>query len=138
MAMNRTIKEAITRKFPVIDTEDNLLTAAGLMKKENVAVLAVKVGEELIGLLTVKDMLYSLSNDEELAETRVADAMTPCEFNTTEETRNPCIQLDEDEDILSAVKLMYDAGVNHLLVTGTGGQAVGIVSGLEIIKILAL
>ncbi|HKJ64442.1 MAG TPA: CBS domain-containing protein [Desulfopila sp.] len=137
MAMKRTIKEAITRKFPVIDTEDNLLAAAGLMKKENVSVLAVKVREELIGLLTVKDILYSLSNDEELAATRVADAMTPCEFNTTEETRNPCIQLDEDEDVQSAVKLMYDAGVNHLLVTGAGGQTVGIVSGLQIIKLLA-
>jgi len=49
----------------------------------------------------------------------------------------PCVQLDEDEDAISAIKVMYEAGVNHLLVSGSQGEPVGMVSSLEIIELLA-
>lgn len=63
--------------------------------------------------------------------------MTKCEFISRKPTRNPCVQLDEDEEILSAIKVMYEAGINHLLVSGSKGEPVGMVSSLEMIKLLA-
>lgn len=137
MAETKTIRQAIKRKFPTIDIDDTLETALRLMAQSNVSVLAVKVGEELIGIVTVSDVMYSLANEDDLKETKISSFMTKCEFNIEHETRNPCIQLDEDQDALSAVKVMYESGVNHLLVSGTAGKAVGIVSSLEIVKLLA-
>ncbi len=137
MTNKKSIKEAIKRKFPTIEIDDSIGKALSLMKEANVSVLAVKIGEELIGLVTISDVMYSLANEDDLENTLISSVMTKCEFNTSEETRNPCIQLDEDEDALSAIKVMHEAGVNHLLVSGRGGKAVGIVSSLEIIKLFA-
>lgn len=137
MKRRRTIREAINRKFPMINIDDNLENALSLMKSSNVSVLAVKLEKELAGLVTISDVMYSLAQEFNLEKTRISDIMTKCEFNTTKETRNPCVQLDEDEDALAAIKVMYESGVNHLLVSGTDGSAVGIVSSLDIIKLLA-
>jgi predicted transcriptional regulator len=43
--------------------------------------------------------------------------------------------LDENEEAVSAIKVMYDTGVNHLVVSGTNGEIVGIVSSLELVKL---
>jgi len=137
MTNKKAIKQAIKRKFPTINPEDSLMTALNKMAESNVSVLAVKIGEEFIGLVTVSDVMFSLSNGDDLKETKISSFMTKCEFRVSGETRNPCIQLDEDENALSAIKMMYKAGVNHLLVTGVNGKAVGIVSSLEIVKLFS-
>jgi predicted transcriptional regulator len=137
MTERKTIKNAIKRKFPVININDTLETALKMMSQANVSVLAVKIEKELIGIVSISDVMYSLANGDDLQETTISSFMTKCEFNTGKETRNPCIQLDEDEDALSAIRVMYEAGVNHLLVSGANGEAVGIVSSLEIVKLLA-
>lgn len=131
----KTIKMAIKRKFPMIDYNETLDLAIKKMTAHNVSVLAVKVQEELVGLVTNSDVMYSLAEGHSLSDTKISEFMTTCEFNTSRETRNPCIQLDEDENALSAIKLMYEAGVNHLLVSGSAGRAVGIVSSLDIIRL---
>lgn len=132
-----TIKQAIKRKFPTIGNEDILETAIQMMTEANVSVLAVKVGEELIGLVTIADVMHSLSRGDDFQKTKISSFMTKCEFDTSQETRNPCLQLDENEGALSAIKVMYDTGVNHLLVSGEEGKAVGIVSSLDIIKLFS-
>jgi CBS domain-containing protein len=132
-----TIKQAIKREFPIVNAEDSLDAAVKKMTESNVSVLAVKVGEELIGLVTISDIMYSLSNGDDFQETKISTFMTKCEFNTSHETRNPCLQLDENEEAISAVKVMYETGVNHLLVSGVDGKAVGIVSSLDIVKLFS-
>jgi predicted transcriptional regulator len=130
------VKQAIKRKFPVIDIDDSLQTAINIMTKSNVSVLAVKVKEELIGILSVSDVMFGISNDDDLEETNISSFMTKCEFNTDNSTKNSCVQLDEDEDTISAIKVMHEAGVNHLLVSGEKSKPLGIVSSLELVKLL--
>lgn len=137
MTQRKSISQAIKREFPTVTPEDSLETAINKMTKNNVSVLAVTAGEEFIGLVTVSDVIFSLSRGDAPEKTMISSFMTNCEFSVSGTTRNPCIQLDEDEDALSAIKIMNKAGVNHLLVTGVGGKAVGIVSSLEIVKLFA-
>jgi CBS domain-containing protein len=138
MKTGKTIRAAIKRKFPTIAVEDNLRKALQLMAESNVSVLAVKTGDELVGLVTISDVMYSLAHEDDLEKTSITSFMTRCEFDISKNTRNPCIQLDEDEDALAAIKVMYESGVNHLLVSGADGNPTGIVSSLEIVKLLAV
>jgi predicted transcriptional regulator len=62
--------------------------------------------------------------------------MTKCELISSEGTKNACAQLDEEQDVLSALKVMHQAGVNHLLVSRGESKPVGVVSALEIIRLL--
>ena len=137
MAQRKTIKEAIKRVFPTVNPDDSLASAINKMTHNNVSVLAVKIRDDFIGLVTVSDVIFSLASGDNPEETKISSFMTQCEFSVSGPTRNPCIQLDEDENALSAIKIMNKAGVNHLLVTGVGGKAVGIVSSLEIVKLFA-
>ena len=136
MNNRQSIKNAIKRKFPAIDINDTLETAIKVMAQDNVSAVVVKVGEELVGVVTITDIMYSLANEANLQETRVSSFMTKCEFISQKPTRNPCIQLDEDEEVLSAIKVMYEAGINHLLVSGSKGEPVGMVSSLEMMFFL--
>ncbi|MDK9707130.1 MAG: CBS domain-containing protein [Desulforhopalus sp.] len=137
MAETLKVRQAVKRKFPVIDMEDSLEMAIQLMAETNVSVLAVKVASELVGLVTVWDVLNGLAHDYDRQATKISTFMTKCEFHTDKSTKNACIQLDENEELFSAIKVMYEAGVNHLLVTGERGKPVGIVSSLELIKLAA-
>ena len=137
MKNRQTIRNAIKRRFPAIDINDTLETAIKAMTQDNVSAVVVKRGEELAGIVTITDIMYSLSNEADLQETRVSSFMTKCEFISNKPIRNPCVQLDEDEEVMSAIKVMYEAGINHLLVSGSKGEPVGMVSSLEMIKLLA-
>lgn len=137
MAESLKVKQAIRRKFPVVNIDESLRRAMQLMAEANVSVLAVKVGEELIGVVTVSDIMHGLANDHDLDTSRISTFMTRCEFRTDNSTKHSCIQLDEDQDAISAIKVMYEAGVNHLLVTGERNEPKGIVSSLELVKLVA-
>ena len=137
MENNKTIKNAVKRKFPAVGLDDTLDIALKAMANGNASALVVKTGDDLVGVVTISDIMYSLTNEDDLHQTPVSSFMTSCEFISDKATRNPCLQLDEDEDALSAIKVMNEAGVNHLLVSGSRGEPIGMVSSLEIIKLLA-
>lgn len=131
-----TIKEAIERKYPEIGREDSLGKAIKMMAANNTSALVVRDGAFFIGIVTISDVMHSLVNEQDLQKTTVASFMTQCDVVSSEGVRNPCAQLDDDQDVLSALKVMYEAGVNHLVVSGDDGEAVGVVSSLEIIRLL--
>ena len=137
METKRKVKYAIKRKFPVIDIDDTLEQAIKLLAEANVSVLAVKVNEKLVGLVTVTDVMHGLTRAGAPGETKVSTFMTRCEFTTQHSTKHSIIQLDEEEDVLSAMKLLLEAGINHLLVTGEKNKPLGIVSSLELVKLAA-
>ncbi len=137
MENRRKVKHAIKRKFPVIDIDSTIGAAMQLMADANVSVLVVKNKEDLIGILTVSDVMCALCCEKDPSEIQLTTFMTKCEFHTKTSTRKSMLQLDEDEDVLSAVKVMHEAGANHLLITGEKSEPLGIVSSLELIRFMA-
>jgi CBS domain-containing protein len=137
MTEKKIIRQAIKRKFPAIGLDDSLATAIDTMTKADVSVLAVKSGEDIIGLVTATDIMFSLVNEDDNRQTKISSFMTQCEADVSKPTRNPCLQLDENEDALSAAKLMYNTGLNHLLVSGNNGEIVGIISSMDLIKLFS-
>jgi CBS domain-containing protein len=137
MDPSRKIKEGITRKYPIIDLDGSLRDAIEMMADNNVSALVVRSGEMVMGLVTISDVLFCLAQDSDIQATSIASFMTRCDIISEKGTRNPCAQLDEDQDVLSAIKVMHEAGVRHLVVSSGEGEPVGIVSSLELIKLLA-
>jgi len=136
MKSSLTVKEAIKRIYPDIGLEDSLGSAIKMMASNNSSALVVRDGGRLLGIVTISDVMHCLANEQNLQQTSIGSFMTDCDLVSTEGARNPCVQLDEDQDALSALKVMYEAGVNHLVVSGADGEAVGVVSSLEIVRLL--
>ena len=131
------VKQAIKRKFPVIEHEESLKAATDLMAEADVSVLVIKAEGLLIGILTVSDVMQGLANDYDLEQTKISSFMTECTVDGKNANGKSCIQLDEDMDVMSAIKVMYEGGINHLLVTGVNNEPLGIVSNLDLIKLIA-
>ena len=137
MGIKDSIRGAISRKFPAISHGDTLETAVKVMAQSNVSALVVEQDNELTGIVTITDIMCSISSGDDFLETKVSSFMTVCDFITKKGTKNPCVQLDESEDAITAIQIMYESGVNHLLISGSKGEPVGMVSSLELIKRLA-
>lgn len=137
MGIKTSIRGAIRRKFPAVSHGDTLETAVKVMAQSNVSALVVKQDKELTGIVTITDIMCSISNGDDFLETKVSSFMTVCDFITKKGTKNPCVQLDESEDAITAIQIMYESGVNHLLISGSKGEPIGMVSSLELIKRLA-
>lgn len=131
------VKQAIKRKFPIIKHEESLKAAIDLMAESDVSVLVVKAEGLLIGILTVADVVHGLANDYDLEQTKISSFMTKCNVDGQDANGKSCIQLDEDQDLMSAIKVMYTGGINHLLITGVNNEPLGVVSNLDLIKLMA-
>ena len=137
MLKERTIKEAIIRKYPSIGYQDSLTIAIQKMAEYNASALVVLSKDILVGLVTVTDIIQCLAQEQDPEETLVSSFMTQCELISEQGTVNPCAQLDEEQDPVSAIKVLHAAGVNHLVVSRSDGEPVGVVSSLELIKLFA-
>lgn len=131
------IKQAIKREFPVIESNTSLGAAINLMAQQDVSVLVVKIEGELAGIITASDVMQGLANDYDLDKTKISTFMTGCRIDDQNPTKKICAQLDEDDDVMSALKVMYTGGINHLLVTGEKNKLLGVVSNLDLIKLIA-
>nr|WP_255580755.1 CBS domain-containing protein [Desulfopila sp. IMCC35006] len=88
-------------------SDTSLGAAINLMAQEDVSVLVVKIEGELAGIITASDVMQGLANDYDLEETKISTFMTGCRIDDKNPTNKICAQLDEDDDVMSALKVMY-------------------------------
>lgn len=136
MSLTDSIKKAIKRKLPAVSISDSLRTAITAMTNVNASAIVVKTGEEVIGIVTELDLTGGVTAHKDLDSTTVAEVMTACDLITCKGSRSPCVQLDEDETIATALSIMSEAGVHHLLISGNDGNAAGLVSAQDLLKLV--
>lgn len=136
MSLSDSIKNAIKTKLPSVTIDNSLQEAIEILSTANVSALVVFTGEDLVGIVTEMDMMHGVVENGDLHETKVASIMTACELITDKGTITPCIQLDLDEEVGSALNIMNEAGVHHLLVSGSDGKAAGMVSASDLLRIV--
>ena len=112
------LHEVMTPDPAAVSPGDTLQRAAQLMDQLNVGVLPVVEAGRLHGVLTDRDIVVrSTSVGQDPKQAHVTDAMT-------DEIRS----LPGTADVRDAIRLMTEAQIRRLPVTGEGGELVGIVS----------
>jgi uncharacterized protein (DUF2267 family)/CBS domain-containing protein len=112
------IKQIETEHPEVISPEASLAEAAQKMKRLNVGTLPVCQGDELIGMLTDRDItVRAIAEGRDPKQTIVREVMTP-----------EVVCCHEDEDITEAVRLMEEKQIRRLPVKDGHQRLVGIVS----------
>lgn len=136
MGFNDEITNAVDWDAPSVDMEANLRTVIRMMVDNQSSALTVMMGEEVMGVVTDMDILESFDRNDDLDETKVAEFMTTCELISNKEITSPCAQLDSAESVENALKVMNSAGVHHLLVSDGEQKKAGIVSILDLLKLV--
>lgn len=135
MGLTATIGSVVKKDAPAITLDDTLRTAIQKMTAAGCSALVVKSGAELVGVVTEMDLLDGIVRHDDLDTTKVARFMTSCELITSKAACSPCVQLDENEKVQSALATMHKAGTHHLLVAGAGNKAIGMISVADLLKL---
>lgn len=135
MGMNETISSAVEKNGPTVSLDDSLRTAIATMAEASATGLVVKAGDQVVGIITTLDLMRSVVNKADLDGTKVSQFMTACELIGTKAIKSPCVQVDENESVAVALEVLDQAGVHNLLVSGGSGNAIGMISAQDLLKL---
>jgi CBS domain-containing protein len=113
------LSEIMTREVVVIQPDDSLQSAAKKMKDRNIGFLPVCDGEDLLGVLSDRDITIRA-----LADGIDADVMLSRDLMTT-----PAIYGFEDQDVSEAAKIMAENQIRRLVIVSRDDKrVVGVIS----------
>lgn len=113
------VKEVMTREVEFIHPNDSLQTAAQKMRDRDIGFLPVHEGDELVGVVTDRDIVIR----------GIEGGMNPDAIVGREMVTSPVIYCFDDQDVEDAARLMRQNQIRRLLVLDRkDNQAVGVVS----------
>jgi CBS domain-containing protein len=113
------VNEVMTRNVEFVQPNDSLQKAARKMRDQDIGFLPVYEGDELIGVVT----------DRDIAVRAVADGMNPEAIIGRELVTSPVVYCFEDQNVEEAARLMSDNQVRRLVVVDRkNNQPVGVIS----------
>jgi CBS domain-containing protein len=119
------VSEIMTGAAVTDQPDDALDEAASKMWKQQTGSLLVMDGEDLVGILTERDVLKAVATGVNTKETRVSEVMT-----------KDLITVGPQTSLREAAKVMADRWIRHLPVMD-GGKVVGVVSQRDLAGVLA-
>jgi CBS domain-containing protein len=119
------VSEIMTGAAVTDQPDDTLDEAASKMWKQQTGSLLVMDGEDLVGILTERDVLKAVATGVDATETRVSEVMT-----------KDLITVGPQTSLREAAKVMADRWIRHLPVMD-GGKVVGVVSQRDLAGVLA-
>jgi CBS domain-containing protein len=112
------LKDVMTRDVEIVDFDTPLQEAANKMSTLDVGVLPVREGNQLVGMLTDRDItIRAVAAGRDPKQTTVGEIMSPDLFY--------CY---EDQDVNDAARMMADHQIRRLPILNRDQQLVGIVS----------
>lgn len=119
MQVGKLMQPQVWQTFP----EESLADAAARMRDHGVGSLAVMDGDDLVGILTERDLLWAMADGAAPNVTRVSTYMSA-----------PVAVTSPDADVASAVRLMIELDVRHLPVVAEG-QLTGMISARDLLVV---
>jgi CBS domain-containing protein len=121
MRVGELMQPEVWQTYP----EENLADAAARMRDHGVGSLPVVAGDELIGILTERDLMWAMADGAAPHVTRVSTYMSTAPVVAKPET-----------DVIAAARLMVQHDVRHLPVV-VAGRLVGMVSARDLLIVEA-
>lgn len=112
----KLLRDVSVRHLLTVDPHATLRRAAKVMTDRGVGCAVVVENEKVAGIVTERDILRAIANDQKMDDTRVEEIMT-----------RDVVSGAPGWDILRAAKAMTEGGFRHLLVMEMD-DPVGIVS----------
>ncbi|MCY0860369.1 MAG: CBS domain-containing protein [Sulfolobaceae archaeon] len=119
------VKNLISRSLIFLKPDLSLKEASSIFYKEGIrGAPVIDENGKLLGILTSADIMRALAEGK--TEAKVVDYM-----------RVNVITINEDDDLLDAIKKMFMYNVGRLLITNIEGKVVGILTRTDILKSIA-
>ncbi len=110
------VKDIMDTQFVKVLSNDKIVDVARKMKKSNASEVLVVEGEDVVGIITLRDVVYGIASGKKL------------EDKATEIMSSELITVCEDENVLDALKKMRKYNIGRLPVVDKNNKIVGMVS----------
>lgn len=120
--MAKSIREAMTPNPSTVQPNTSIAEAAQVMKSEDAGVVPVVEGEQLIGMLTDRDIVIRI----------VAEGKDPSSTTVGDIASRQLVTIDPQQDIGEAVRLMGQHQVRRLPVVEEDGRLVGVIAQADV------
>ena len=120
--MAKSVRDAMTSNPCTIDADKDVAYAAQMMKDEDVGVAPIVEGEQLVGMLTDRDIAIKV----------VAEGKDPQSTKVREVASANVVTVDPQQDLDEALRLMAQHQVRRLPVVEEDGKVVGILAQADV------
>ncbi len=121
---NTKIKDLMTRDIIKMNIKDTADKIALIMKDKGVGSVFIYENNDLIGLITKRDLL----------ERVLVDCLNPCEVTAGDIVTKNLITISKDTLIPDCLKLMYKHKIKRLpVIDSNNGNLIGIITSYDII-----
>jgi CBS domain-containing protein len=117
MRVGELMQTEVWKTYP----EESLVDAAARMRDHGIGCLAVLDGEDLVGILSERDLLWAMADCSAPQVTKVSTYMS-----------SPAIVVSPETDVVEAGRVMVKHDVRHLPVVAVG-QLRGMVSARDLL-----
>ena len=122
--MGKNVRDAMTSNPRSIELSTMVADAASLMKSEDVGSLPIVEGDQLVGMVTDRDIVIRV-----VAEGKDLQATTVGEIASRDH-----VTVDPEQDLDDALRLMAQHQVRRLPVAEEDGRLVGILAQADIAR----
>ena len=119
------VSEIMTGAAVIDHSDDTLAEAARKMWKQQTGSLLVMDGDDLVGILTERDILKAVASGTKVEEVRISEVMS-----------KDVLTVGPQASLREAAKIMADRWIRHLPVVD-GGNVVGVLSQRDLAGVLA-
>jgi CBS domain-containing protein len=119
------ISEIMTNAAVIDQSDDTLAEAARKMWNQQTGSLLVMEGDDLVGILTERDILKAVASGARMDDVRISEVMT-----------KDVLTVGPQASLREAAKMMADRWIRHLPVVD-GGKVVGVLSQRDLAGVLA-
>ena len=120
--MGKIIRDVMTSNPCTIDADKDIAYAAKMLKDENVGIAPVVDGDQLIGVLTDRDIAIKV----------VAEGKDPKATTVREIASTSVVTVDPQQNLDEALRLMAQYQVRRLPVVEEDGKIVGILAQADV------
>lgn len=120
------VRHCMTDWFVTLDSNESLTSAAKALRDRRIGLLLVTDGDELVGVLSERDIITSLADQDSLKATTLADR-----------ARGDILTIGADDTLQAGVDRMVCGGTRHLVVVDGEGLPVGVLSARDVLSELS-
>jgi CBS domain-containing protein len=120
--MGKIIRDVMTSNPCTIDADKDIAYAAKMLKDEDVGIAPVVEGDQLIGVLTDRDIAIKV----------VAEGKDPNSTTVREIASTNVVTVDPQQDLDEALRLMAQHQIRRLPVVEEDGKIVGILAQADV------
>jgi CBS domain-containing protein len=123
-SMGKNVRDAMTTNPRSIESSTAVSEAARLMKTEDVGSLPIVDGDQLVGMVTDRDLVIRV----------VAERKDPQSTTVGEIASRDLVTIDPEQDLDEALRLMAQHQVRRLPVAEEDGRLVGILAQADVAR----